>query len=298
MALGAIVPMSMTSFLSTKQDGHHRRTTFPAGFENDLQAITISYDKDLRMIKTTVSAIIPCFNSEHTIERAIDSILNSKTIPNEILIYDDFSSDRTVDRITKISKNKPYIKLYCGNENKGAGYARSYLLQRSTCDFFAFLDSDDVWYPDKLSMQIELMLSQNADICACGCDIFDKDGNNVGQRIPPPKITFWNMHLADWIPTSTAMVRSGLIGAKEMSTIRHRQDYAYWLNILKENKDVKCISIRKPLGGHYRHDDSLSSQKMKNLKYNYHMFHNVMGYSHATSSLCVAANVITRMFRV
>ena len=116
----------------------------------------------MKDIKITV--VIPCYNSESTIVRAVNSVLSGNTLPFEILIYDDCSEDNTVKIIEENFKSNSSIILTKGTENKGAGYARDILLKKAKGDFIAFLDADDWWYPQKLDLQMEKIKAENYDI--------------------------------------------------------------------------------------------------------------------------------------
>lgn len=245
----------------------------------------------------TVSVIIPCYNSEKTIERCLQSVLAQKLTPSEILIYDDCSTDGTVDIISSYANDHANIGITLSNENRGAGVARTALLEKATGEYFAFLDADDVWNSDKLETQIKAMLDSSATICVCGYEIFNEQGDQLGKRQPPQLITLRRMHLANWIPTSMAVVKADLVGTRAMPKIRRRQDYAYWLNMFKKNEGVTCLTLEGIYGSYYRNDGSLSSNWRNNLAANYAMFRHTLGYSVVFSAMYVCANIATRLLR-
>ena len=99
-----------------------------------------------------VSVIIPTFNGEETIERAIMSILNQKSDAGiEILVCDDCSTDTTVD----IARNLG-CKVFINKENSGGpNKGKNVGIKRATGDCIAFLDQDDEWLPNKLKNQLK-----------------------------------------------------------------------------------------------------------------------------------------------
>jgi hypothetical protein len=111
------------------------------------------------------------------------------------------------------------------------------------------------------------------------------------------KINSLMMHLTNWLPMSMTIVRSTLVGIDEMPVIRTRQDYAFWLNIFKKNKSLKCYVIAEPLGVYNRRAGSLSSSLLNNIKSNYNMFRNVIGYNPLQSVFLVLCNSLIRIFR-
>lgn len=244
-----------------------------------------------------VSVVIPCYNSEGTIVRAVNSVLSGKILPFEILIYDDCSEDNTVKIIEENFKSNSLITLTKGIENKGAGYARDILLKNANGDFVAFLDADDWWYPEKLEMQIEKIKAENYDIVTSGYDIYDEELQKIGSRFQIKNINYFTMHLTNWLPTSMTVFRKNLIGAQEMPKIRRRQDYGFWIKLFAKNYNLRCFVINQPLGGYTRRLDSLSASRIKNLKANFTMFRKVMRYRTIIAVLLVCINMAFRIFR-
>ena len=249
------------------------------------------------MADVKVSVIVPCYNSQGTIFRAINSVLTGSVLPFEILIYDDNSNDKTIETIEENFSSNCLVKLFRGFENKGAGFARSDLLRRANGNFIAFLDSDDWWYYDKLEKQIQRILTDNCDIVTCGYHVFDENNRLIGKRTPILKVNFFTLHLTNWLPTSMTIFRKNLLQAHEMPSIRTRQDYAFWLKIFKANGQIKCCVIEQPLGGYLRRSNSLSSGGIKNLMYNYYMFRGIMQYNWAFSIFLVLLNSAIRILR-
>ena len=244
-----------------------------------------------------VTVIIPCYNSEQTIYRAIKSVLDSSFQPYEILVYDDNSTDGTIEVIEENFSDNAAVKVFKGVKNKGAGNARNELIKKAGGNFIAFLDSDDFWYEKKLEDQVKAIESGNYDIITCGYDVFDENGQFLGSRSPIKTINNYTMHLTNWLPTSMTVFRKNLEGAQEMPLIRRRQDYGFWLRIFKNNKKLKCYVIDKPLGGYLRRSDSLSSSKVDNLKFNFRLFREVMKYSFIFSIILVFFNAAIRILR-
>lgn len=245
----------------------------------------------------TVSVIIPCFNSSPRIQACIQSVLDQTYAISEILIYNDGSTDDTEIVIRELESNNKLIKAWSGEKTRGAGYARSFLLKKASSQFIAFLDSDDLWKHNKLAQQMDIMAKdENTVIVFSGYEIF-KNGRLIGHRSPFPKVNFWSMHISNWIPMSTAVVRKSANGSAEMPIMRRRQDYVYWLLILKNNPQGLVKSAPESLVIYNRGATSLSSSKLKNLAYNYRVFRDNLHYSPYSSAFFVCLNSITRVFR-
>ena len=95
-----------------------------------------------------VSVIVPVFNGERYLRQALESALCQTHRPVEVIVADDGSTDGTAT----VAASLPVT--YLRQENRGPGAARNAAVSRASGDFLAFLDSDDVWLPDKLAIQI------------------------------------------------------------------------------------------------------------------------------------------------
>ena len=247
--------------------------------------------------RKSVSVLIPCFNGEETIRRSILSAAHGTVSPDEIIVYDDGSTDNSLGIALELKRSVPILSVIAGIDNKGAGYARNVLLKAASGDYFAFLDADDWWYPRKLQTQLEEIEKHNLDIVTCHYPIYNEDLRVIGTRKSVSKINWLSMHFTNWLATSMTIVRADLVGAKEMPDIRRRQDYAYWLRIFASNRGLRCGVIQDPLGGYLKRSSSLSSKKLKNLTANYHMFRSVMNYGVVLSATCVFLNSLIRFIR-
>lgn len=124
-----------------------------------------------------VSVIIPVYNRENTIVRAIDSVLTQTYKNVEIIVVDDCSSDNTRQIIQETYKHNPKVLYHCLSANSGACVARNKGVQIANGEFVAFLDSDDAFLPDKIKRQVEFIREQNADLCATDYIRYRKDGS-------------------------------------------------------------------------------------------------------------------------
>jgi glycosyltransferase involved in cell wall biosynthesis len=96
-----------------------------------------------------ISVIIPAYNSEQTIRRALDSVLNQTRPPEEIIVVDDGSMDKTAEAVRAYGEKVRLIR----QENAGVSVARNTGITAAAGDWIAFLDADDEWLPEKLQRQ-------------------------------------------------------------------------------------------------------------------------------------------------
>lgn len=142
---------------------------------NPKEYIDLYNDYIRRSQDSLVSIIMPAYNSERTISRAIESILYQKYNNFELIIVDDGSSDDTSNIVNCYVKNYSFIKLF-KTENKGASKARALAMRYAIGSYFAYLDSDNEWYPEYLIFMVNI-LKENPDIdCAyCAQEIYNNN---------------------------------------------------------------------------------------------------------------------------
>ena len=108
-----------------------------------------------------VSIITPCYNSEKYLDECIKSVISQSYQNWELLIVDDNSSDNSSTIINSYSKNDDRIKPIFLKDNLGPASARNMAISKSKGKYLAFLDSDDIWLPEKLKVQINFMKKNN-----------------------------------------------------------------------------------------------------------------------------------------
>lgn len=199
------------------------------------------------MMPPEISIIMPSFNSEKTIARAIDSIINQTFTNWQLIIIDDNSSDNTSQIIKKYELEDGRISYVINDKNYGSGYSRNCGIKISTGKYLAFLDSDDMWLPHKLNNQYKMMINEGVDFSCSEYFVVNdlgSNGNSVFKRISIPynKITYQKLISHNLICTSTVIVSKSILGDKLMPDIRRRQDYAMWLSILKEGHSCYILN--------------------------------------------------------
>ena len=127
------------------------------------------------------SIIIPCYNSENFILKALDSIKNQTYKNLEVVIINDGSTDKTEDVVLDFKKSNHNINIaYKKIENSGPSTARNYGLDLATGDYICFLDSDDT-YESTLFEEIEAMISDEYDVIYWGYEERDEEGKLISQ---------------------------------------------------------------------------------------------------------------------
>lgn len=220
-------------------------------------------------MKKLVSIITPVYNSAQFLSETIDSVLKQTYKNWELILIDDVSNDNSIEIIKGFIKKDKRIKLITLKKNGGAGIARNVGLSNVNGSYVAFLDSDDVWEQEKLELQLNEMLKNRWDITYTWYWNTDYSGEKKSYFVTPKMITFNKLKFNNYILTSTLMCKLSVIEGVQFSKIRKRQDWIYFLDILK--KTGSAYAIEKCLVEYRESDNSLSSNKLQLIKPNLDM---------------------------
>lgn len=225
-----------------------------------------------------VSIITPCFNSSKYINQMIESVI-AQTYQNwELLITDDCSTDNSREIVQSFCKKDNRIRLFVLEENSGAGVARNKSIQEAQGRYIAFCDSDDLWKPEKLEHQIEFIRKHGYDFTFCQAEVIDTEGHLVGFNKRRPCVSYKSERFINFIGTSGVLYDTERIGKFFMKSIRRRQDWVLWLDILRVTKYAYCLN--EPLSAWRKGDSqSLSSNKSRLVQYHCTVYQDYLGYS-------------------
>lgn len=215
-----------------------------------------------------VSIIMPSHNSEKTISESVESVLAQSYQNFELLITDDCSQDATVSIIERYQAIDQRIKLFVFNENQGAGAARNNSIKQAQGRFIAFLDSDDIWHPEKLEKQVNFMLKNKYALTYSAYQKFSVKGD-CGVIFPPQETSYNRLLYSNVIGCLTAMYDTELIGKRYMPLIRKRQDMGLWLDILKTIPKAYCLN---EVLAKYRVDTGMTQNKLTVLSYQWKFY--------------------------
>ena len=242
-----------------------------------------------------VSVITPAFNSGRFVTETINSVL-SQTYQNwELIIVDDGSTDETVKIVKSFQEKDNRIKLFENESNKGSAFSRNLALRNAKGKWIAFLDSDDVWHPEKLEKQIKFMTENNCHFSYTNYSEIDEDSDETGVLITGPKIITRNKMLAYcWPGCLTIMYDAVSVGVIQTIDIRINEEYALWINV---SKKTDCYLLNENLAKYRRHSDSLSHQSyLKLIKWHYLMFRN-LDKNVVASLILTAGNLIFGVYK-
>lgn len=192
-----------------------------------------------------VSIITPTFNASKYIAEVYASLLAQSHPDWEWLVTDDYSSDDTLKILYEISLNDIRVKVDCNSTNLGAAVTRNKSISRARGEYIAFLDSDDIWLPEKLKKQICFM-GDSISFSFTAYEVISTDGKKMGKTVDAHHavpLTYTDMlKKKATLGCSTVMLRRKDISDLTMPLLRTGQDYALWLKILKSGVQAYALT--------------------------------------------------------
>ena len=216
-----------------------------------------------------VSIIMPSYNTTSFIAESIQSVLAQSYKDWELIIVDDCSSDNT-DQVVKPYLSDERIKYYKNEKNSGAAVSRNRAIREAKGKWIAFLDSDDLWMPEKLQKQVSFMEKNGYYFSYTNYAEIDTEGKRNGITVTGPKrITKTGMYNYCWPGCLTVMYDAETIGLIQIADIKKNNDYAMWLKVCQKADcyllseelalyrrgragSVSTHSIKTMIGWHYK----------------------------------------------
>lgn len=216
---------------------------------------------------------MPSYNSEKFISESIKSVIDQTFYDWELIVVDDCSTDNSPLIVKQLAKDDKRIKLFCLNKNEGhPSVVRNIALQRAEGEFIAFLDSDDVWLPEKLELQLKFMREKQIAFAYSAYECITEDGKQIKREvIPPPSLSYTDLLKHCRIGCLTAIYNSSKLGKLYFVPNAGQEDYIYWLEILKKSK--MAYGIPTVLGQYRVRKSSVSSNKLKLIKHNWKVYY-------------------------
>lgn len=215
-----------------------------------------------------ISIIMPMYNSARYVAESIESVMTQTYTNWELLVVDDGSTDGSTDIVMGYALKDKRIQLLLNDYHVGNPSApRNYGIEHAKGDYIAFLDSDDIWLPEKLSIQLELFNQEDTVAVYSDYEKIDEDGNRASRIVHAPSyVNYPKLLYSNVIGNLTGMYDVSKVGKRYMLNIHH-EDFAFWLSVLKDGGVARNAGVVTAL---YReHNDSLSANKLKILKWHW-----------------------------
>ena len=244
-----------------------------------------------------VSIIAPTWACAGFISETIKSV-QAQTYQNwELLIQDDCSKDNTLEVVRPYMEADKRIKYECNTKNSGAAITRNNALRRAKGKWIAFLDSDDLWYRQKLEKQLVFMVEKKCHFSYTGYEEMNEESNTTGISISGPKhITKLGMYSFCWPGCLTVMYDREHVGLLQIADIKKNNDYAMWLKVIQK---ADCYLLDECLAKYRRgRQGSVSTHGYATMiRWHYKLWRKAMGMSMISSLFWTGMNLVCGVFK-
>ena len=219
------------------------------------------------MNNSKFSVVIPTYNSSKTINKTITSVLRQKYKNFEIIVVDDGSNDNTVSKVKQISDSR--IRVFKIKRSGGPAKPRNYGINKSISEWICFLDSDDLWDPNKLKILSQSIKQSNFDIL-CHNEYILKLGKKKIQKYGPFQKNFYKTLLINGnrLSTSATMISKKFLSKNNLKFNESKkfvsvEDYDLWMLCAK--KKANFLFIDDVLSTYIVHNEGISQNHNKHL---------------------------------
>lgn len=215
-----------------------------------------------------VSIIMPTYNAETYITRSINSVINQTYTEWELIIVDDCSTDKSIDIILGFEDCR--IRFFKNSCNRGAAVSRNRALREAQGKWIAFLDSDDIWHPEKLERQIAFMKKNEYAFTFTDYRIQLNGRWMPYVNTAPDMVDKRKMYNYCYFSTITVMYDRDIVGLIQIEDLKKNNDYAMWLQAIEK---TNCYRMPQCLSYYIKHENSISSgNKVSLVKWHYILF--------------------------
>lgn len=300
-AASLAVPASLTPWCRASRVMRHNASKLGSKRDRDEAGCDVDRRRVCAITGATAvdnkfSIVMPAYNSARYIQRAIESVINQTEDAWELLIIDDASQDATVDIIKRYEESDSRIRVFVRTNNGGAGIARNMGIEASCGRYIAFLDSDDIWYAEKLEKQAEVFGSTGASLVYGAYGVAKDPCDRVERYVWAPRVVKYADLLAGCpVGCLTAAYDAQKVGKKFMPELRQRQDWGLWMRVLRSfdygigiQEPVACLRVRS---------DSLTASKMRATRYTWRLLRDEAGLGKARAAYGVCRHLSSAAWR-
>lgn len=246
-----------------------------------------------------VSIITPAFNAENYIGETIESVKAQSYQDWELIIVDDCSTDNTLAIVKGYTDNDSRIKLIKAPQNGGVAKARNLGIEQAQGDYIAFVDSDDLWKPDKLEKQVAFMKEKGCVLSYTDFQKFNTEDGSLGKVMKcPAKMKANDILKNTAIGCLTVMVDKKQSGEFRMPPLGHTEDNCTWYHILKKTNQT-AYNVGEVLSLYRDGNASMTKNKGKSAKQQWYTYRGYFKFSRIKSAYYFtwyAINAVLRHF--
>lgn len=243
-----------------------------------------------------VSVVMPTWNCARFIGKSIESVQRQSYRNWELLVVDDCSTDDTGDIVYSYSSSDSRIAYKCLERNSGAAVARNTALRLARGRWIAFLDSDDLWLPEKLERQLEFMVDNGYAFTYHEYYEIDEDGKSMGILVSGHRhVGRFGMWSCCWPGCLSVVYDSERVGLVQIPDIKKNNDSAMWLKVVSR---TDCYLLPAVLGYYRRRRGSISPPSIRSrVIWLYRLFSGAMNRSAFTSLFLTVMNIMVSMYK-
>ena len=248
-----------------------------------------------KVVDGLVSIIMPSWNTERFIAETIQSVLDQTYTNWELIIVDDCSSDNTDEVVASFKDER--IKYLHNEKNSGAALTRNKALREAKGEWIAFLDSDDLWMPEKLEHQIDFMNKNGYSLSFTEYEKIDEESKPLNIYVSGPnKVNKRKMYNYDYIGQLTMMYNAKVFGLIQIKDIKKNNDYAMWLQVCQKED---CYLLDECLAKYRRgRVGSVSTHGYATMiKWHYKLWHEAMKMNPISSLFWTGMNLVCGVFK-
>ena len=242
-----------------------------------------------------ISIITPNYNCGRFIAQTIESV-RAQTYTNwEMLIVDDCSTDNSYQIALEYAQKDSRIKVFQNEKNSGAAISRNKAIELSQGEYLAFLDSDDLWLPEKLEKQLQFMQENDCDFSYSKYSLIDENNIPIKKIIRIPSKLSYKKYLHHcFTGCLTVMYQKEFAKTIRSFDIKNNNDYGLFLQVVKISKNA--LGLNEVLG-HYRiRKNSISRKKLYKIKPYFNLMHYYLSLPYILVFCFLLSNILIGKF--
>lgn len=238
-----------------------------------------------------ISIITPNYNCEKFISQTIESVL-AQTYPNwEMLIVDDCSTDNSYQIALEYSQKDSRIKVYQNEKNSGAAVSRNKAIELSQGEYLAFLDSDDLWLPEKLEKQLRFMEENDCDFSYSRYSLIDENNVSIGRVVRIPRVLSYIKYLHHcFTGCLTVMYRKDFAQEIRSIDVKNNNDYGLFLQVVK--KSNRAMGYNDVTGCYRIRSNSMSRKKIDKVQPYFQLIHDSLHFPYLFACWFLLCNIL------
>ena len=238
------------------------------------------------MSDNLVSVIMPVYNAEPWLSRAVESVLQQNHRNLELVAIDDGSTDDSLSILEAFSRGDRRVRVRRQPVNGGVAAARNAGMAFAKGDYIAFLDADDWWHPAKLERQLTSLRASGALICYTEYWRVAEDGRVLSRVRPPVQVNWRDMLASNFIGNLTGIYARKL-GDIPFRPIGH-EDYVFWLEQVRRAGRAVRAESTEPLAWYLVRERSLSANKWRAAAWQWAIYRKVEKLGRFRSAWCMS----------